>query len=326
MQIIIVHPRLRRARALMLRPWWWIAAASALLVALAIGSGALSYATLRLAAQAPVPWLSELLPVRTVADEDATSAAVDRQHTFMRQNLDALAVRLGELQARLTRLEAVGDRVAGIAGVTLPPSGPGFTGRGGAEPVSSRPLSMAELSSEISQLALGVERRGDHFSLLENELILRNAMAALMPTSQPLADGVLGSAFGRRIDPITGRRTLHEGVDFNAPKGTPITAAGAGAVVFAGWHPSYGNQVDIDHGNGMVTRYAHASRLLVKVGDIVRQGQRIAEVGSTGRSTGAHLHFEVRVADEPQDPTAFLRDGRILGGAPALAQRSAARR
>ena len=94
----------------------------------------------------------------------------------------------------------------------------------------------------------------------------------------------------------------------------------------AGWHPGYGNQVDIDHGNGLVTRYAHASKLLVKTGDIVRQGQKIAEVGSTGRSTGAHLHFEVRVEDAPKDPTTYLRDGRILGGAPALARRTGAQR
>lgn len=324
MQIIIVHPRLRRARALMLRPWWWVAAVSALVVALALGSGALSYATLKLAAQDRLPWLSNLVPTRVVEDEPAVSSADDRD-AFMRQNLDALAVRLGELQARLTRLEAVGDRVAGITGVVLPPSG-AVPGRGGLEPASSRSLSMDELSQEIGRLALGVERRGDHFSLLENELILRNAMAALMPTSQPLAEGVLGSGFGRRIDPFTGRSTLHEGVDFNAPRGTPITAAGAGAVVFAGWHPGYGNQIDIDHGNGLVTRYAHSSKLLVKTGDIVRQGQKIAEVGSTGRSTGAHLHFEVRVGDEPKDPTAYLRDGRILGGAPALARRTGAQR
>lgn len=324
MQIIIVHPRLRRARALMLRPWWWVVAVAAVVVALALGSGAISYAALTLAAQDRLPWLGTLIPARA-AEEQAPPSGDDERDAFVRQNLDALAVRLGELQARLTRLEAVGDRVAGITGVALPPSA-GVPGRGGLEPAGSRPLSMDELSLEIGQLALGVERRGDHFSLLENELILRNAMAALMPTSEPLAEGVLGSGFGRRIDPFTGRAALHEGVDFNAPKGTPITAAGAGAVVFAGWHPSYGRQIDIDHGNGLVTRYAHSSRLLVKTGDIVRQGQKIAEVGSTGRSTGAHLHFEVRVKDEPQDPAAYLRDGRILGGAPALARRTGARR
>ncbi|MCL4747682.1 MAG: M23 family metallopeptidase [Burkholderiaceae bacterium] len=324
MQIIIVHPRLRRARALMLRPWWWVAASLGILLALAAGSGALSYATLKLASHERIPWLAELLAVP--AGESAKASAADDQRAFVRQNLDALAVRLGELQARLTRLEAVGDRVAGIAGVSLPPSGPGAPGRGGAEPSSSRPLSMAELSGEIARLAHGVERRGDQFSLLENELILRNAMAALMPTSQPLAEGVLGSRFGQRIDPISGRSALHEGVDFNAPTGTQITAAGAGVVVFAGWHPGYGKQVDIDHGNALVTRYAHASRLLVKTGDIVRQGQKIAEVGSTGRSTGAHLHFEVRVGDEPRDPTAYLRDGRILGATAALARGASARR
>jgi murein DD-endopeptidase MepM/ murein hydrolase activator NlpD len=117
---------------------------------------------------------------------------------------------------------------------------------------------------------------------LEDELSLRAITARLLPTAAPLSAGTPGSGFGWRIDPFTGQNAMHEGVDFDAPVGTPIVAAGGGTVVEAGWHPSYGQHVDLDHGNGVITRYAHASRLFVKPGDVVRQGQRLAAVGSSG--------------------------------------------
>jgi len=305
-QIIIVHPRLRQARTLTLRPSWLAATALAGMLVVAAASGLLSYVTLRLGLEARLPVVQNWIA--------SFAAQPGERDPFVRQNIDALAVRLGELQAQLTRLDAVGERVAGMAGikpaelVRTPP------GRGGPEPAESRPLSLDELSAAIDQVSKAAERRGDALSLLESELVLRQVMARLLPSGQPLEDGMLGSRFGWRIDPITGRSALHEGIDFNAPAGTPIFAAGSGVVVVAGPHPAYGNHVDVDHGKGLVTRYAHASRLLVKEGDIVKQGQRIAEVGSTGRSTGTHVHFEVRIDDQPQDPLKFLRQGM---GAPA---------
>jgi murein DD-endopeptidase MepM/ murein hydrolase activator NlpD len=121
-----------------------------------------------------------------------------------------------------------------------------------------------------------------------------------------VANAPLGSGFGFRIDPITGDRALHTGLDFSAETGTPILAAAGGVVTSQEFHPAYGNVVDLDHGNGLVTRYAHASRVHVKLGQIVKRGQAIAEVGNTGRSTGAHLHFEVWFNGVVQDPQHFL--------------------
>lgn len=119
-------------------------------------------------------------------------------------------------------------------------------------------------------------------------------------------DGPVGSGFGVRADPFTGRAALHSGLDFPADNGTPIVAAAGGMVASTEWHPQYGQLLEIDHGRGLVTRYAHLSKLHVRQGDLVKRGQRVAEVGSTGRSTGAHLHFEVLVDGAPQDPARFL--------------------
>ena len=118
--------------------------------------------------------------------------------------------------------------------------------------------------------------------------------------------GWLSSSFGWRIDPFSGQKSFHEGLDFPSESGTPIVAAASGKVIFADVHPQYGKMVEVDHGNGLVTRYAHASRLFVKEGDFILRGQKIAAVGSTGRATGPHLHFEVRLNGVPQNPGRFL--------------------
>ena len=326
MQIIIVHPRLARARTLTLRPGWVLSAALGAMLVIAAASGLLSVLTLRYASDLPWPVARHLFSLGALAPDTEPRYEVppvhanaekeqSRKDAFVRQSIDALAVRLGELQARLARLDALGERVAGAVGVRPPETARPLPGRGGALSSQSRPFSLGELSSAIDRVALGLELRGDHLGLIDSELVLRQVMGRLLPTSQPLEDALPGSRFGWRIDPFNGRSALHEGVDFNAPSGTPIVAAGAGVVVSAGWHPGYGRKVDIDHGDGLITRYAHASKLLVKAGDIVRQGQKIAAVGSSGRSTGPHLHFEVRVNDEPRDPLQYLRD-TALGGAP----------
>ena len=306
MQIIIVHPRLPRARTLTLRPGWLFGAALLAMLVVSAGAGLLSHAV-RAHVQPPPPPVVQAdaaVPVQGPAEAD---------DEFVRQNIEVLAVRLGELQARLARLDAIGDRLGGIVGIRTQELHQPMPGRGGAPSADMQQPSLEDLSAAVERVALGIEQRGDHLSLLDSELVLRDVMAWLLPSIEPLPDGLPGSRYGWRRDPFTGRGAMHEGIDFNAPYGTPIVAAGAGVVVHAGWHPAYGRQVDIDHGSGVVTRYAHASGLLVKKGDIVRRGQRIALVGSSGRSTGAHLHFEVRVDDEPRDPLAFLRRSTLAG-------------
>jgi murein DD-endopeptidase MepM/ murein hydrolase activator NlpD len=128
-----------------------------------------------------------------------------------------------------------------------------------------------------------------------------------MPTLAPIVDGWFSSNFGYRIDPFTGQQTFHEGIDFPAETGTTVVAAASGKVVESGLHPQYGKMIAIDHGNGLLSRYAHASQVYVNEGDLVVRGQRVAMVGSTGRATGPHLHFEVRLNGVPQNPARFLR-------------------
>jgi murein DD-endopeptidase MepM/ murein hydrolase activator NlpD len=156
-------------------------------------------------------------------------------------------------------------------------------------------------------------------TVVESRLFDQKIHAMMIPTRLPLATGNLGSLFGWRIDPLTGRSALHTGLDFQADQGASILAAAGGVVVTQEFHPAYGNMIEVDHGNDLITRYAHASKTLVRQGDLIKRGQKIAEVGTTGRSTGPHLHFEVLVRGVPQDPQKFLAAGRNLS-APKLAK------
>lgn len=328
MQIILVHPGLRQARTIDIGARAIALGGALLVVAMLAFSGVLSYLTLRyLPSIVPLPIVSRVVDevstqaVRLSGLDGATPVDGEADGPGARRNLDALAVRLGHLQAQLLRLDAIGERVAAMAGVKATELRKAPPGRGGPLAGRVQALSPTQLSIAVDDVAHGLDDRSDLFHLIESELLYRAVTTRLLPTSQPLSDAFVGSRFGRRIDPFNGRSTMHEGIDFNAPVGTPILAAGGGVVVFAGMHAGYGNMVDVDHGDGTVTRYAHASRLLVRDGDVVRQGQRIAEVGSTGRSTGPHLHFEVRVGGEAQDPMHFLRHGVAAREARPLARR-----
>jgi murein DD-endopeptidase MepM/ murein hydrolase activator NlpD len=141
-------------------------------------------------------------------------------------------------------------------------------------------------------------------------LVSDSANKKFLPTLKPVVDAWYSSNFGWRLDPFTGQQSFHEGIDFPADVGTPIEAAASGKVTVAEVHPAYGKIIEIDHGNGLVSRYAHCSALLVKEGDLVVRGQEIARVGTTGRSTGPHLHFEVRLNGVPQNPARFLQASR----------------
>jgi murein DD-endopeptidase MepM/ murein hydrolase activator NlpD len=234
----------------------------------------------------------------------------EQRDRFMRENLDAMARKVGEMQAKLVQLEALGERVSGLAGVN-PAEVKTKPGRGGAL-VEGRPLSLQELQSTLADLDQVTDQRVDLLTVMESRLFDQRIRKLMIPTQHPVLAGHLGSPFGWRIDPFTGRSALHTGLDFQADTGTAITAAAGGVVVAQEMHPQYGNMVEIDHGNGLITRYAHASRVYVRRGDLIKRGQRIAEVGTTGRSTGPHLHFEVLVAGIPQDPQKFLAAGANL--------------
>jgi murein DD-endopeptidase MepM/ murein hydrolase activator NlpD len=221
---------------------------------------------------------------------------------------DQLAMRIGELQARLARLSAIGERVANKAGVPLPDADKADPGRGGPLlEAEGRPADATEIARVLDSLALRLEQASDHMMVLDAELLMRQARLGKLPMDRPITEtGYVSSVFGIRTDPFTRRRARHEGMDFADDLGAPILAAESGVVLTVTSHPQYGNSLIIDHGNGLTTRYAHTSRVLVKQGDLVKRGQEIAEIGSTGRSTGPHLHFEVLKDGVQQNPITYL--------------------
>jgi murein DD-endopeptidase MepM/ murein hydrolase activator NlpD len=301
--IILVSNRLTRARSLTLTSAHVVAGAVALAAMVIVLAGALFYVSVRHAAEFRLPMVESLL---LSAQQDQTRKAED----FLRENLNAMAVKLGQMQAQLMRLDALGDRLSGLAG--LKPQEFRFSevpGRGGAVSTLSPPhdLSLDEFSQQLDMLSKQLENRTDYLGIVESTLFDARVKKKLMPTITPIEASWNASSFGWRIDPITGQHALHEGIDFIADVGTPVFAAAGGVVVFAEYHNQYGQMVEIDHGNDFITRYAHASRLLVKVGEVVRRGRKVAEVGSTGRSTGPHLHFEVRYKGAAQNPARFLQ-------------------
>lgn len=269
-------------------------------------------------------WLGLAPAPKVAVIQNDTEAS--QQEALMRQNLDLLAQRVGALQAKVVQLDALGERVANLAGVAPAFNFNDLPGRGGLL-VDPQPLSLPEVSAELDRLETQLRDRSDFFSVIDAQLTTLSARKTMTPTMLPVTQGFNGSSFGWRVDPITGRRSRHEGIDFSAPSGTPIVAAAGGVVVKAEYHSAYGYMIDLDHGNDLITRYAHASKLLVKPGDLVRRGQKIAHVGSTGRSTGAHLHFEVRIAGVAVDPNNFLAKARkpvphnaTLARSPSLAK------
>ncbi len=240
---------------------------------------------------------------------NAQQREAELNRSYLHENLNALSVKLGQMQAQLVRLDALGARLAQSTGVKAEEFRFGqLPGRGGAESsLPSRELSLGEFKRQLAALSGSLGDRSDKLSAMELVLQQDSLKKRAIPSLAPVSVGWHSSNYGWRIDPFTGQQAFHEGVDFMSAAGTPVMAAASGVVVYSAYHPQYGNMVEIDHGNGLVSRYAHASALLVKVGEAVLKGQRIALVGSTGRSTGAHLHFEVRQNGAPQNPERFLK-------------------
>lgn len=228
------------------------------------------------------------------------------------EHLDALALQLGEIQARVMRLDALSDRLGKLAGIKEKDSEPDRpVGRGGPL-VKEYGLTEQELQQKIAELNMQIERRSDNLNVVEALLLQQSLQKDTLPTNRPVETAFNSSSYGWRIDPFTGQMAFHEGLDFTADVGTPIYAAAAGIVTEAELTPDYGNIVKIDHGSGLETRYAHASSLAVKVGERVEKGQMIAHVGNTGRSTGAHLHFEVRLNGVALDPRKYIQNQTSL--------------
>lgn len=257
-------------------------------------------------------YLARSEPLMTVDAASLTYERAVQDSGLLRANLNQLAAKMGELQARVIELDNVGKRVALAAGVTTAP----LKDSEQADDVTvvfdepagfALPYDSAEtLGRELDLLEQRLASQRNNFATLDLVMTQRAGFKASLPSYAPVNYPYLSSSFGWRRHPISGRRAMHEGIDFSAPQGTPIYAASGGVVSLASYVAEYGNTIEIDHGNGLMTRYAHASSIDVAVGDLVEKGQFIGKVGSTGRSTGPHLHFEVRMAGHPLDPRLFL--------------------
>lgn len=303
MQLIITDARLTRSLAIQLSGLRLALVVLGLSLSLMLVSAVLYHWVFLKGAREGWPVIGAL--VRLVVKDE-----VAQQDRFMRENIDVMAKRLGEMQAKMMQLESLGERVSGLAGIN-PADIKTRPGRGGLL-LAGRGLTLEELQASLADLDQLSTERSDVMTLIESRLFEQKVKKLMIPTELPVKDVALGSAFGWRIDPFNGRSALHSGLDFPAETGTPIYAAAGGVVVAQEGHPQYGNMIEVDHGNALITRYGHASRVFVKKGDLIKRGQKIAEVGNTGRSTGAHLHFEVLVQGVAQDPQKFLNAGNSL--------------
>jgi murein DD-endopeptidase MepM/ murein hydrolase activator NlpD len=302
LNIIVVSRHLRAPLTLNLESsrnrWIAAGAGTALLLAVGVAGAAISH------------WASggdaALDPLR--AEVRASREAVEQARADAQRDVNAMAARLGELQAQANRLNALGQRLTDMGQF-----------KGGEFDFSERPAMGGPENPDGAPTDLGVTIGSVEATFAQAEKQL-DVLGALLESQQMAADsrptrapapGYISSGFGTRADPFTGGRDHHLGVDFDANFGDPVKAAANGIVSFAGWKNGYGNTVIVDHGDGYQTLYGHNQRNLVRVGDVVRAGQQLAKVGSTGRSTGAHLHFEVHVNGRPVNPMAYLE--RIRG-------------
>lgn len=239
----------------------------------------------------------------------AQKAELQQVRANAQRDISRMAIQLGELQADSLRLDALGQRLVAVG--KLDPAEFNFDeapGMGGPEksvpPARSLPF---DLSVSMEQLARRFDKQQSQLGVLQSFLTDRQVTASLVPSGMPVKDGYVTSRYGYRIDPFTGRDSFHPGLDIGVPLGTQVHAVAAGVVTYAGVRDGYGKVVEIDHGDGYMTRYAHNSALLAYVGEHVHAGQVISDAGSTGRSTGPHVHFEVWHNGKLVNPTSYVR-------------------
>ena len=313
MNIILVSDSLAKSRIVTISQSQIILAAMGFVSAGFMFALGTYWVTMKYAVDIQNPFIQSL--ISTLTQQSAQQAEKD-----MREQLNSLAMKLGELQARMMRLDAFGERLAKVAGVdgefnfSEPP------GVGGPSPNASMMgnVSYQDFRSKLTDVSKVLDDRADKLGMLDSVLMQGRLAAKAIPTTLPVTTGYFSSNFGYRIDPFNGRSAFHTGIDFIAASGSPILAAAGGVVSASEWHNEYGNMVDIDHDNGLTTRYAHLSQKNVVVGDVVLKGQIIGSLGQTGRATGPHLHFEVRENSVPLNPNRFLNFARAQEPAQAV--------
>lgn len=305
MNVVIFRNGASGPRQYQLTSFGFIAAAAALLVIVSavLFSGGYTLAV-KQSGYTDSQELAELRQELLAQNLDLESARRDAQDT-----LDALAIRIGQMNAHVVRLDALGQRLTEMADLqdgefdfeTVPPIG------GPEETEQLLDLDEAGLIAQLKGLDVQIEDRSRQLEVLETVMLTRNVGARIHPQGQPVEGGWVSSHFGTRTDPFTGKQARHKGVDIAARAGAKIHSVASGVVTYSGNRYGYGTMVEIDHGDGYITRYAHNAENHVQVGDEVSKGQLIALMGSTGRATGPNLHFEVLKDGKTQDPMRFIK-------------------
>jgi murein DD-endopeptidase MepM/ murein hydrolase activator NlpD len=252
--------------------------------------------------------LSEVAVLRTLLQQQQTK--IVQAHKAAEDNLDALTLHLGRMQAQMLRLDTLGERLVQQASLDSaefdfdrpPPAG------GPHNAVTLSTISVPDFLGMLEELDMTVEDRRSKLLVLEQLIMNRNLDARIIPSGQAVEHGLLSSKYGKRIDPFTGKQGYHKGIDIASKEGTSILAIADGVVTWSGERTGYGQLVEISHGNGYVTRYGHNKQQLVKTGDTVKKGEAIALMGSTGRSTGPHVHIEVIENGKPVNPERYLNN------------------
>jgi septal ring factor EnvC (AmiA/AmiB activator) len=246
-------------------------------------------------------WSSDLLKEQ---------AQIEDVRRALQEKVNALALRVGQMNANVIRLDALGKRLTRMANLDDGEFDFGHPPAMGAESGDGQPAQIPDLTAMVDDLQTQLSSREQELGVLENLILTRELNKQVYPEGRPVQDGWISSYFGRRADPFTGFTAVHKGIDFAGPPGTSVTAVAAGLVTFAGERSGYGEMVEINHGNGLATRYCHNEKLTVKQGEMVRKGQEVALMGSTGHSTGPHLHFEVLKNGAQVDPLRFIGEDR----------------
>src|SRR5580658_1524798 len=307
MNVIFVGRKTGHVKQLNLRHPLVIAAAAALVFAvvggafsIGVGLGARHSATS--AVDQLGGWSSALMKEQT---------QIDNVRRVLQEKVNALAMRVGQMNANVIRLDALGKRLTRMANLDdgefdfgNPPA------LGGSDSADGQPAQIPSLTAMVDDLQTQLSSREQELGVLENLILTRELNKQVYPEGRPVQDGWISSYFGRRADPFTGYLAVHKGLDFAGQPGSAVTSVAAGLVTFAGERAGYGEMVEINHGNGMSTRYCHNEKLLVKQGDMVSKGQEVALMGSTGHSTGPHLHFEVLKDGAQVDPLRFIGEAR----------------
>ncbi len=232
----------------------------------------------------------------------------------LQERVDAMAIRIARLDAHIIRIDALGKRLTAMAKIN--PKEFNFDEEppvGGPDDEEGVSQTIPDLSSSLAELEGRVDRRDAQLAALENIIMARNLNEAIHPEGRPVLAGFISSYFGERDDPFTGHEAFHKGIDFAGTEGAPVVAVAGGVVTWAGERSGYGTLIEVNHGKGYVTRYAHNEKALVKVGDTVTRGETIGLMGSTGHSTGPHVHFEVLRNGRQVNPLPVIERQTVIG-------------